>query len=203
MTAGNPAQAPGIQRAKVPPFAATCRRSTYGDVKRMDRTSSTRAALATLALAVLLPVSPASAGTPVAAKAPSFTLPSRAGTVSLDSLRAKVVLVDFWASWCGPCKSSFPWMNAMQQRYGPKGLSIVAINVDKSRGAAEAFLEKHPPSFTVAFDPDGKAAKAYKVWGMPTSYLIGPDRKVLFARSGFDPRHAKDVEAMIQEACSR
>lgn len=147
--------------------------------------------------------SPALAGGAKGPSAPRFSLPTATGSVILDSLRAKVVLVDFWASWCVPCKSSFPWMTEMHQRYAPKGLAIVAINVDKSRQSAQDFLSKHPAPFTVAFDPEGKMAKAFHVWGMPTSFLIGPDRTILFSRSGFDPKHAKDVEAMIAQACSR
>lgn len=162
--------------------------------------------LAAASLAALLLTSmpcTARAAAPKGAAAPSFTLPTATGSVSLDSLRARVVLVDFWASWCVPCKSSFPWMAAMHERYGEKGLTIVAINVDKSRKSAQDFLDKHPAPFVVAFDPDGKAAKAFRVWGMPTSYLVGRDRSILFSRSGFDPKHAKEVEAMIAAACSR
>lgn len=169
----------------------------------MDRHVRIPAALALLAAVVLAAAGASGASAaPAGSAAPSFSLPTTAGSVSLDSLRSKVVLVDFWASWCVPCKSSFPWMNEMQERYGKKGLTIVAINVDKSRGPAEDFIAKHPANFTVAFDPLGKAAKAYRVWGMPTSYLIGPGRQILFSRSGFDPKHAKDVEAMIAQACA-
>jgi peroxiredoxin len=94
-------------------------------------------------------------------------------------------------------------MAAMHERYGSKGLAIVAINVDKSRKSAQQFLEKHAAPFVVAYDPEGRTAKAYHVWGMPTSYLVGRDRSILFSRSGFDPKHAKDVEAMIAQACAR
>lgn len=160
------------------------------------------AAFLALLLLTLAPIAHAAAPAR-GAVAPSFTLPTATGSVSLDSLQRNVVLVDFWASWCVPCKSSFPWMTAMHQRYGPKGLAIVAINVDKSRKSAQEFLEKHPAPFIVAYDPDGKTAKAYHVWGMPTSYLVGHDRAILFSRSGFDPKHAKDVEAMIAQACAR
>lgn len=160
--------------------------------------------VAAASLAAALGAAPAArAGAPSHAAAPAFTLPTASGSVSLDSLRGKVVLVDFWASWCVPCKTSFPWMSAMHERYGSKGLAIVAINVDKSRKSAEQFLDKHPAPFVVAYDPSGKTAKAYHVWGMPTSYLIGPDRSILFSRSGFDPKHAKEVEAMIAEAVAR
>lgn len=140
---------------------------------------------------------------PAPTHAPSFTLPTANGTVCLDSLRGRAVLVDFWASWCGPCKQSFPWMNSMHQTYGPKGLTIVAINVDKDRKLADAFLNQHPAPFTVAFDPSGKTAKAFKVWGMPSTYLVGPDGVILMSRAGFDPKKTGDVEHLIQEACTR
>lgn len=159
-------------------------------------------AIASLSAALAV-ATPALAGAPSRAAAPAFTLPTASGSVSLDSLRGRVVLVDFWASWCVPCKSSFPWMSAMHERYRSKGLAIVAINVDKSRKSAQQFLDKHPAPFVVAYDPSGKTAKAYHVWGMPTSYLIGPEGSILFSRSGFDPKHAREVEAMIAEACAR
>src|SRR5581483_7906899 len=77
--------------------------------------------------------------------APAFALPSAQGsTVALADLRGKVVYVDFWASWCGPCKRSFPWMNELAQRYGKDGLAIVAVNVDKKRSDAERFLATTP-----------------------------------------------------------
>ncbi len=135
------------------------------------------------------------------APAPSFNLPSRDGTVSLDSLRGQMVLVDFWASWCGPCRQSFPWLSALHERYGAKGLSIVAINLDKDRSAADAFLGKYPARFTVAFDPAGKTAKAFRVWGMPTSYLINRGGEIVYSRAGFDPKHTGTLEALIEKEC--
>jgi thiol-disulfide isomerase/thioredoxin len=129
--------------------------------------------------------------------APRFTLPTRNASVSLDSLQGKVVYVDFWASWCGPCKQSFPWMKTLHDRYAPKGLVIVAINLDKDRGAAESFLEKYPAPFTVAFDPSGKTAKAYKVWGMPTSYVVSKTGTILATHAGFDPKRSGAIETEI------
>lgn len=135
--------------------------------------------------------------------APRFVLPTRDGTVALDSLRGKVVLVDFWASWCEPCRKSFPWLEAMHQRYATKGLVIVAVNLDKSRDAATAFLAKYPAHFTIAFDPAGKTAEAFKVAGMPSSYLIGPAGNILHTYSGFDPKKTPGIETLIRGACSR
>src|ERR1051325_706536 len=91
--------------------------------------------------------------------APSFDLPTKNGTVSLDSLRGKVVLVDFWASWCGPCRQSFPWMSKLYETYSQKGFVIVAVNLDKKQEQANDFLAEFSPPFIVAFDPAGKTAE--------------------------------------------
>jgi thiol-disulfide isomerase/thioredoxin len=136
-------------------------------------------------------------------QAPGFSLPARAGIASLDSLRGRVVLVDFWASWCVPCRRSFPWLGALQERYRAMGLTIVAINLDKDREAADEFLEKHPAEFLVAFDPAGKTAEAYRVSAMPSSYLINRSGTILSSHSGFDPKQVATLETTIQEACSR
>jgi len=137
---------------------------------------------------------------PDRAPAPAFSLPTETGTVALESLRGSVVLLDFWASWCGPCQKSFPWLGSMQARYGARGLRIVAVNLDKSRSSALEFLEKHPASFPVAFDPSGKTARAFKVPGMPTSVLIGPEGTILYTHPGFDPERTGDLESRVQEA---
>jgi cytochrome c biogenesis protein CcmG/thiol:disulfide interchange protein DsbE len=132
--------------------------------------------------------------------APAFTLPTWEGTVTLDSLRGRVVYVDFWASWCGPCRQSFPWMKSLHDRLAPKGLVIVAINLDKDRKSAEEFLSKYPAPFTVAFDPSGKTAKAFKVWGMPTSYVVSPTGAILATHAGFDRKRTAAIEAEIESA---
>lgn len=150
--------------------------------------------------ALLTPGSSAVAKSSTPSDAPAFSLPTRGQPVVLDSLRGKVVLLDFWASWCVPCRKSFPWMNGLNERYGKRGLVIVAVNLDKTRDPALTFLESVPASFTVAFDPDGKLAEAYHVKGMPTSYLISTDGKVLESHIGFDARKTSEIEARIQEA---
>jgi cytochrome c biogenesis protein CcmG/thiol:disulfide interchange protein DsbE len=133
-------------------------------------------------------------------RAPAFTLPTRTGVVSSDSLRGKVVLVDFWASWCSPCRRSFPWLRSMYDRYSEKGLEVVAINLDKDRHAAEAFLRRYPAPFTVAFDPSGKSAEAFRVWGMPTGFIVGPAGDILDTYIGFNPKESDRIEARIEEA---
>jgi cytochrome c biogenesis protein CcmG, thiol:disulfide interchange protein DsbE len=135
--------------------------------------------------------------------APAFNLPARSGTACLDSLRGKVVLVDFWASWCEPCRRSFPWLGSLHERYAAQGLAVVAIDLDKDRAAADEFLARFPAPFTVAFDPAGKTAEAYGVAAMPSSYLIGPTGAILYRHAGFDPKNTANLETLIQEACQR
>ena len=155
----------------------------------------------TIAMVLALTAAPALAKTTKSAPvAPAFTLPGLQGEVTLGSLRGKAVLVDFWASWCGPCRQSFPWMNGLQKRYGDKGLAIVAVNLDKDRELASHFLAEVPAAFTVAFDPAGKTAESYRVKALPTTFLVSPDGKLLLTHTGFDAKHASEFEAQIAEA---
>jgi len=142
-------------------------------------------------------------GAPTPPPAPAFTLPTRDGTVSSDSLRGKVVLVDFWASWCGPCRQSFPWLKSVHDRFAGKGFEIVAINLDKDRRAADEFLGKYPAPFTVAFDPSGGTAKSFRVWGLPSGFLVDPAGGILYSYAGFNPKDASRIEARIEQAIPR
>ena len=137
------------------------------------------------------------------AVAPSFRLPGRGAEVVSDSLRGRVVLVDFWASWCVPCRKSFPWLAAMQEKYGPQGLTVVGVNLDKTRPAADAFLAQVPAPFTLAFDPAGKTAAAWGVKGMPSTFLVARDGTIVHAHVGFDPAKTEPFEKMIEEALAR
>lgn len=131
--------------------------------------------------------------------APAFTLPNANGKViALDTLRGKVVYVDFWASWCGPCRRSFPWMNAMQQKYEANGFTIVAINVDKKRADAERFLAQTPGNFLIVYDEAGITPGAFGVKGMPSSYLLDAQGNVTFIERGFLDEHAADLEARVK-----
>jgi cytochrome c biogenesis protein CcmG/thiol:disulfide interchange protein DsbE len=156
-----------------------------------------------LFLFLTLMVVPGFAAQP-ARTAPDFTLPARSGTASLHDFRGKVVLVDFWASWCIPCRQSFPWMESLRERYAAQGLEIVAINLDKKREAAAAFLETFPAtSFSVLFDPAGKTAEAFHVEGMPSSFIVSRTGTILYSHIGFAQAKAQEVEDQIKEALSR
>ncbi|HLN48213.1 MAG TPA: TlpA disulfide reductase family protein, partial [Steroidobacteraceae bacterium] len=95
-----------------------------------------------------------------------------ASPLDLTSLRGQVVYLDFWASWCGPCRQSFPWMQTMTKAYEGQGLAIVAVNLDRDRVDADKFLDQFKPTFDVRFDPKGESAGFYKIKGMPASVLI-------------------------------
>lgn len=106
-----------------------------------------------------------------------------------DDLKGKVVLLDFWASWCGPCKESFPVMDELQEKYGSKGLMILAVNVDEKVAAMEDFLKDHPVKFTILHDATKKLVSTANIASMPTSFVIGKDGKVVAIHRGF---HGKE-----------
>lgn len=132
--------------------------------------------------------------------APDIELAAGPGVEKLSKLKGKLVYVDFWASWCGPCRQSFPWMNEMQAKYGAKGLQIVGINLDAMRADADQFLAQLPAKFTLSFDSKGDTAKRFGVKGMPTSVLIGPDGTVLAVHQGFKDEDRKELEAKFVNA---
>jgi cytochrome c biogenesis protein CcmG, thiol:disulfide interchange protein DsbE len=103
----------------------------------------------------------------------------------LPSLKGKVVLLDFWASWCDPCRQSFPWMSELQKRYGTANFMVVAVNLDQDRKLAEQFLAATPAGFRVEYDPHGALAAQFDVSSMPTSVLIDRNGQVRERHKGF------------------
>lgn len=130
-------------------------------------------------------------------KAPAIQLPAINGNVDLSQLEGKVVYLDFWASWCDPCRESFPWMAELKQKYGSQGLEVVAVNLDKEREKADAFLKNMNVNFVVAFDPTGDTASRYELRGMPGSYLIGRDGNVHASHTGFRDKDKQKLEKAI------
>lgn len=131
--------------------------------------------------------------------APPLILPSNHGQVDLAALKGRVVYLDFWASWCGPCRKSFPWMSDMQARYTSQGLSVVAVNLDQDQALAAKFLATYPPGFTVAFDPQGTSAEHYDVKGMPSSYLIDRTGRIHARHVGFRDQDAAALEEEVRK----
>jgi len=123
-----------------------------------------------------------------------------AAPVDLAAWKGKVVYVDFWASWCVPCRQSFPWMTSLQKQYGADGLVVVAVNLDHVRADADRFLQQYPAGFTVRFDPQGRLAQDFKVRGMPTSALLARDGHVLLVHEGFRTKDESDLEKAVRAA---
>ncbi len=131
--------------------------------------------------------------------APNFILEGQQKQIELNKYHGKIVYLDFWASWCQPCRKSFTWMNKMQSLYGSEDFKIIAINLDESRTKANKFLQQIPANFEVAFDPQGTTAEAYKVKAMPSSYLIDKNGNVVHANLGFRSNDEDELEAKIRK----
>ena len=132
--------------------------------------------------------------------APDFRAPSLDGKqVSLQEFTGQLVYLDFWASWCVPCRVTLPWMQEMQDRYSSRGLKVITINLDKNRESARALVEKLAPGLTVVLDDEGKIASTYSLPSMPTSYLIDRNRRIVHVQSGFREGDGDELEHLIQE----
>lgn len=129
--------------------------------------------------------------------------PARAAGLDLGAYRGKVVYLDFWASWCTPCRLSFPWMNDIQEARSRNGLVIIAVNVDHDRAAAQEFLQATNPEFKIVYDPDGAIAKQYNFKDMPTSVLIGRDGRMRYTHEGFlrnrEQAYLADIDLLLNE----
>lgn len=121
-------------------------------------------------------------------------------TLDLSAYEGKVVVLDFWASWCVPCRRSFPWLNAMREKYGDDGLVIIGVNVDRERDDAERFLAEYPADFTIFYDTDGRFAREYGVEAMPSSYVFGRDGELRVRHLGFKVQKQVDYEAALTAA---
>jgi cytochrome c biogenesis protein CcmG/thiol:disulfide interchange protein DsbE len=121
------------------------------------------------------------------------------GPLNLNAYKGKVVYLDFWASWCGPCKQSFPYMMSLERKYGSDGFVVIAVNVDKDRSKAEAFLRKTGHAFPIIFDPKGMLPSKYKIKDMPTSILIGRHGQIRFVHKGFYAQRESAYEEQIRE----
>lgn len=117
--------------------------------------------------------------------------------LNLEQYEGKVVVVDFWASWCVPCRRSFPWLNAMHGKYEDQGLVIIGVNLDQERGEAESFLQEFPAEFRIHFDESKDLARRFEVVAMPSSYLISRGGDVIKRHFGFKVKQQDEYEAAI------
>ena len=136
--------------------------------------------------------------------APSFTLPSRGGdTVSLASLKGKVVMLNFWASWCGPCRQEMPLVEQMHKRYSALGFTLVGVNVDANSKDAEEWLTKTPVTFPVLFDRESKVSAMYDVKAMPSTVFIDRQGNVRALHRGYkagdESEYLNQIRALLKE----
>jgi thiol-disulfide isomerase/thioredoxin len=123
-----------------------------------------------------------------------FEIPGFAQAQKLSDLKGKWIYLDFWASWCVPCRQSFPFMNEMQAKLQGKNIQVIAVNVDVKKSDAERFLAQNPAKFAMAFDAKGELPRRMNLKSMPTSYLINPQGKVAFIHAGFRAEDKKLLE---------
>lgn len=138
------------------------------------------------------------------ALAPTFSLPSRAGdNVSLDQLKGKVVMLNFWASWCGPCRTEMPLLEQMHKRYSALGFTMVGVNVEADTKDAERWLKDMQVSFPVLFDRDSKVSKLYDVSAMPSTVFIDRKGNVRYLHKGYKPgdegEYLNQIRALLKE----
>lgn len=138
----------------------------------------------------------------VLAEPVEFEVETADGSLSAKELRGSVVYIDFWASWCAPCRESFPWMNEMHHRYKDKGLKIIAISLDKDRALSDEFLSDLPADFMIGFDPDGELARQFKLIGMPSAYILDRDGELVKKHVGFRNSKREEYEQSIKDILS-
>ena len=158
-----------------------------------------------LLLAASLGLSSAAMAVGVGEKAPSFSLPTLGSgqSMGLSKYKGRVVYVDFWASWCGPCRESLPMLNELRNELKRKGFEVLAINLDENTDDAKAFLKQFPVSYPVLLDPEGRIPEKYELPGMPTSFMIDKKGNVAKIHVGFKaadmPQIRKDVIKLLKQ----
>jgi len=125
--------------------------------------------------------------------------PSPDAQLDLGRLRGQVVVVDFWASWCAPCRRSIPWLNAMQAKYSDRGLVVIGVNVDKERRDAEKFLTETPAHFQILFDSQGQLPAKYGVAAMPSSFVFDRNGTLIAKHLGFQTSRREDYEDILRK----
>jgi peroxiredoxin len=166
---------------------------------RSHRATRTLALIAAALMSTL-----AGAAGQATAPAPAFTLPQRGGsTLALESLKGKVVMLNFWASWCGPCRQEMPLLEDMYKRYGKQGFTLLGVNVEAETADAEKVLKTIPVSFPILFDKENKVSELYNVSAMPSSVFIDRKGNVRYVHRGFktgdEGEYLNQIRALLKE----
>ncbi|WP_372972505.1 TlpA family protein disulfide reductase [Marinobacter sp.] len=132
--------------------------------------------------------------------APDFTLKSRSGdNLRLEDLRGEVIMLNFWASWCGPCRQEMPHMDDIEKEFRDYGFRVLAVNVDQNREDAEEFLADMPVNFPILWDHDSQVSERYDVQAMPTTVMIDRNGQARYLHHGYQPGYEDDYRAQIRE----
>jgi len=133
----------------------------------------------------------------------NFTLPAPDGKeIDFESLRGKYVLIDFWASWCGPCRQSFPHMREVYKKYKSNKFEIYSISIDEDKDAWLKAVQEENNPWLQSLDTKNISKKSFAVTGIPTTFLIDPDGKIIAKEVGFDPNGGSEIEKKIKEISS-
>jgi thiol-disulfide isomerase/thioredoxin len=159
-----------------------------------------RIAAVAAALAISLP---ALGGSP-AGPAPGFTLASREGQdVSLAQYKGQVVMLNFWASWCGPCRQEMPLLESIYKKYNKAGFTLIGVNVEPDSQKANEWLKATPVSFPILYDKDSKVSKLYDVAGMPSTVIIDRSGNLRVLHRGYKPgdenEYLDSIRTLIRE----
>ena len=139
----------------------------------------------------------ASAQAPV--PAPDFSLAARGGgTVQLSSLKGQVVMINFWATWCGPCRQEMPLLDQLHAKYEPLGFTLLGVNVEPDSAAATAWLKGMPVTFPILFDTNNAVAEQFGVMGMPSSVFVDREGRVRYVHRGYKPGDEAEYAEMIR-----
>ena len=131
--------------------------------------------------------------------APGFDLVDRSGNrVALADLQGEVVMVNFWATWCGPCREEMPHLEALYQRYSDLGFTLLGVNVEEDSSGADEFLEETPVTFPILFDPENAVSQLYDVVAMPSTVLIDRSGNMRFIHHGYKPGYENDYQTQIR-----
>jgi peroxiredoxin len=134
-------------------------------------------------------------------QAPEFMLKDINGRdVALSSFKGKAVLINFWATWCPPCRAEMPALNKLYREYRDKGLTVIAVSTDRSMASVKNFLSKSPVDFPILMDPDGKVSRQFRVFSLPTSFLLDKNGIILQRYLGEEEWDSPGIRNKIREA---
>ncbi|HEX9140299.1 MAG TPA: TlpA disulfide reductase family protein [Steroidobacteraceae bacterium] len=138
------------------------------------------------------------------AQAPAFALGSQSGKpVDLSHLKGQVVLINFWATWCGPCRKEMPVLDQLYSKYKPLGFTLLGVNVEPDPSNATGFLKSTPVTFPILFDTDSKVSKLYEVAGMPSTVIVDRKGNVRYIHRGYNPgeenEYLDQIRSLVRE----